>query len=161
MKILVISDTHGKIDVACKIATKGKYDCIFHLGDVYPDGRRIEKETGIEVIGVVGNCDFSRKNEEKILVINGVKIKLIHGHNHRVKIGVDMLKEEITAQNLNIILFGHTHVAYEEYYRNALMLNPGSISLPRDGMPSYAVLEIDEKGNFFSKITRLNFLAML
>ncbi len=156
MKILVLSDTHGMIQPSINIAKKGDYDAIFHLGDNYPDGVKIGKKTGIEVYGVVGNCDFSSKNEEKTVVINGVKIKLIHGHKHGVKYGDATLREVVREEGLDILLYGHTHVAKQAYEDGALILNPGSISLPRDGAFSYATIEIDEKGNFFSKITRLN-----
>ncbi len=157
MIILVISDTHGDISRATTLAKSYSYDLIFHLGDFYKDGTQLSRDCGIEVIGVAGNCDFTTKNLEKDLVLNGVKIKLIHGHKHQVKMSNALLKNIIKKDGFDIVLYGHTHVVDETYLGKSLILNPGSISQPRDGTPSYAILEIDEKGNFFARITRLSF----
>ncbi len=155
MIILIISDTHGDIRRAVKLANSFKYDLMLHLGDFYDDAMAISKLTGIETIAVAGNCDFTTKHLEQDFVLNGLKIKMIHGHKHQVKTTDYYLREMMEAEGFDIVLYGHTHIADETYVGKSLILNPGSISLPRDGLPSYAILEIDEEGNFFSKITRL------
>ncbi len=157
MTILVLSDTHGDLRNALRIASSYKYDLILHLGDFYADAMEISKRTGIKTVGVAGNCDFTTKHLEEELELNGLKVKMVHGHKHHVKDTDYYLKEMIDCEGFDIVLYGHTHVLDETPYKGGLILNPGSISLPRDGAPSYAILEIDKKGNFFVKSTRLNF----
>ena len=42
----------------------------------------------------------------------------------------------------DILLYGHTHVPRAEKVLDKWMLNPGSVSIPKDGsVQSYAVLE--------------------
>lgn len=161
MRILVISDTHGRIKSSVDIARKGNYDLIFHLGDHYRDGIEIAKKTDIVVHAVVGNCDFSNQNEEKTLTINGRKIKLIHGHRHHVKMTDAVLRDLVREENLDMLFYGHTHVAETIFEGEAIILNPGSISLPRDGAPSYAILEIDDDGKFSIEIARLKTSFMI
>ncbi len=156
MRILVISDTHGRTRTAIDIARRGGYDLVFHLGDNYSDGIEIAKKTDIVVHGVVGNCDFSSLNEERTLTINGRKIKLIHGHKHNVKMTNMVLRDLVRKEKLDMLFYGHTHVVDAFCEGESIIVNPGSLSLPRDGAPSYVTLEIDEEGKFSTEITRLD-----
>ena len=60
-----------------------------------------------------------------------------------------MLKEEARARNFDIAMFGHTHRPYLEQERDVTVLNPGSMSYPRQEgrKPSYMVMEIDGNGD--------------
>ncbi len=49
-------------------------------------------------------------------------------------------------EKADIVLFGHTHVAKTEYAEGVYFVNPGSPSCPREGRPSYAVIDIEENG---------------
>ena len=51
-------------------------------------------------------------------------------------------------RNADIVMFGHTHKPYFSQKDGLTVLNPGSLSYPRqDGRkPSYMVMEIDEEG---------------
>ena len=45
--------------------------------------------------------------------------------------------------NANIIICGHTHIADIKLQNNILLVNPGSISLPKLSFnPTYAVLDL-------------------
>jgi len=45
-------------------------------------------------------------------------------------------------------LFGHTHVPHKSYSEGLLVLNPGSLSRPRNGWgPSFALLTVPEVGD--------------
>ena len=61
MRILVISDTHGKIeraiDVYRKLASESPIDFIVHCGDYYSDAQEIRARLGVPVAAVKGNCD--------------------------------------------------------------------------------------------------------
>ena len=67
---------------------------------------------------------------------------------YNVSLGVEMLRQEVTARGFDIAMFGHTHRPYFEDRENVIILNPGSISYPRqDGRkPSYMIMELDKKG---------------
>ena len=57
--------------------------------------------------------------------------------------------EEGKARNADIVMFGHTHKPYLETFGEMTVLNPGSLSYPRQEgrRGSYIIMEIDEEGN--------------
>ncbi|MDO8686142.1 MAG: metallophosphoesterase [Clostridiales bacterium] len=149
MKILVISDTHGDVDKAEKVIRKMKgLNLIIHLGDYFRDAQKLSSmfpEIPIEYI--YGNSDFMIEDvpAEKMLEYNGKRIFITHGHRYSVKWDYEKLYKKAEEMNADIILFGHTHVAEMVPKDGFLLLNPGSISDPRnDSNESYAIIEIDE-----------------
>ena len=58
------------------------------------------------------------------------------------------IKRAIEERNLDIVMFGHTHRPFLELDGDAVILNPGSISYPRqEGKnPSYIIMDLDEEG---------------
>ena len=48
----------------------------------------------------------------------------------------------------DIVMYGHTHRPCIEYMNKLVVLNPGSISYPRQegNAPSYIIMEIDRAG---------------
>mgnify|MGYP002514883706 CR=1 FL=1 len=59
MKILVVSDTHGKNDNYLKVVEKEKeLDMVIHLGDFEGSEYTIEQAAGCPVEFVLGNNDF-------------------------------------------------------------------------------------------------------
>ena len=152
MRILVISDTHGKVDEALKlIKNMEKPDLIIHLGDYVEDGEYIERETGIKVELVRGNGDFYNKKyeDDRVLEIGGKRIFLTHGHKYRVKYDVLSLLYRAEELEADIVLFGHTHVPLIVKENNILIMNPGSISFPRGykSPKTYGIIEINEGVN--------------
>ncbi len=158
MRILVLSDTHGKIGKVIKLL-KGKhgFDRIIHLGDLVSDAIDLEAIADIPVDYVAGNCDWSSgaAPNEKILEVSGKRIFLCHGHGQQVKYGEDVLKQIIQDKSYDMALYGHTHHASVTYENESIIMNPGSISLPRDGHPSYGVINIDPKGVIHTNIVRI------
>ena len=73
---------------------------------------------------------------------------LTHGHYYNVTVGVERLKEEARERGIDIAMFGHTHRPYLEIGDELVILNPGSISFPRQEgrKPSYILMEIDDRG---------------
>ena len=45
-----------------------------------------------------------------------------------------------------ITLFGHTHIPVTVYEEGVWLVNPGSVSAPRQGKPTYAVIDIEQNG---------------
>ncbi|MCT4599272.1 MAG: metallophosphoesterase [Vallitalea sp.] len=146
MKILIISDTHGNLSNVTKILKSIKnVNRIIHLGDNEKDAEELDVLYNIPIDYVPGNCDFnSYAPSEKILTLNGVRILITHGHYYNVKWEYDTIAKTAQDKKVDIVLFGHTHVALQKNIKEITLINPGSISLPRDGKrPSFAVLEID------------------
>lgn len=142
-KIGVFSDTHGSIDHLEFFLDKlGCLDSIFHLGDYVRDAEPLSNRLGTGYVAVRGNCDpWSDIPTERIIEWNGNRILLLHGHTKSEKVS---LYYSALAQNCNCILYGHTHFASIERYQDILIVNPGSLSLPRGGQkPSCAVLSIN------------------
>lgn len=144
--ILVFSDSHGKTLDMHEIIQSKPWDMIFHLGDSYEDMLELKEVYEIPIYGVPGNVDFVKAQGEITLRIMGHKILICHGHQYQVKQGKTKLRSYGLKEGYDLLLFGHTHEAYVEK-EPILLMNPGSIRLPRNGeKKSYGVLEISETG---------------
>ena len=148
MRIGVVSDSHDNLYMLDKaISAMGKIDMLLHLGDHYRDILKINSKYKHTVHYVVGNNDYSGdEKSEKTLEVGGKKIFLTHGHKYNVNFGMMGLKYRGEEEGADIILYGHTHIYNVEYLYGTLFLNPGSVSKPRVGKPSAALLDIDDKG---------------
>ena len=73
---------------------------------------------------------------------------MTHGHNYYVSLDLKVIKDEARARGMDIVMFGHTHRPVIEVEDDITLINPGSISYPRqaDGIPTYIMLEIDDNG---------------
>lgn len=143
MKILVISDTHGKLNKVREVFKKlTNIDLIIHAGDFISDGHELEKEFNVPVIAVEGNCDGSYSNEDfKIAETEYGKILITHGHMDNVDFGLQNLMYKAMENNCKAVVFGHTHKALIDEYNGIHFINPGSLTRPRDGSDgSYAII---------------------
>lgn len=145
MKILVISDTHGSTGKVLEIWEKlTNVDLIIHLGDYEKDARHLEEILGTPIVSVKGNMDGSYSPDDyKVIDTEYGKLFLAHGHMHNVKMSPLNLIYQAQELGCKAALFGHTHrPAYEESH-GIRLINPGSLSQPRDGSQgSYAILHI-------------------
>lgn len=150
MKILVMSDSHGRRDLVKKcIEQHPDVQAVFHLGDLASDVRKMEKSFPDKKFYYVrGNCDFGDSAPtERLVTLEGTGILLTHGHVHRVKYGLSTLLVCAGDMGAKIALFGHTHVPYNKYHDGIYVMNPGSLAYPRDSSrPSYGLIEITPKG---------------
>ena len=73
---------------------------------------------------------------------------LTHGHYYNVSLDVDRLWEEAKDRGCDIAMFGHTHRPYLEEREGITLLNPGSLSYPRQEgrMPSYMIMDLEDDG---------------
>ena len=64
-----------------------------------------------------------------------------------MSLGPEQLKREALARGCDIAMFGHTHKPYLKRSEDIIVLNPGSLSFPRQGgrQPSYIVMEITDR----------------
>jgi putative phosphoesterase len=148
MKILIMSDSHGRTDNLDKVLNKvGNIELLIHLGDFESSADYIEAVSPCRLEMIAGNNDyFSDYPNEKIIQINDYKVLLLHGHRQRVNFELDTLKNYGLNKGVDIIMFGHTHIPLINIEDNITLINPGSITLPRqDGRkPTYILMEIDK-----------------
>lgn len=150
MRILIISDSHGKghlVDKIIKEQSTAKH--IFFLGDVTRDIEDLCYEHTDRTFHIVsGNCDYnSFYPTSDIAKIGDVGIFYTHGHTFSVKGSTERLVKAAKDRNCKIVLYGHTHVPHISYEDSVHIVNPGSLSKPRDGsVAGYAVIDIEENG---------------
>ena len=148
MKILVVSDTHGRDEnFEQAVMQETPFDMLIHCGDV--EGREIfiEALTECPCHIVSGNNDFfSDLPREVMIQLEGHRILVTHGHYYGVSMGLYGVLDEGKARECQVVLFGHTHRPVEETEEGILLLNPGSLSYPRQEgrRPSYAVMELQQ-----------------
>lgn len=149
MKILVISDSHGMRRQLEKVINKaGKIDMLIHLGDVETDVEYIRKYAGCETHIIRGNNDYNVDvPNEEILQIGKYKVWLTHGHRYHVNWDLETIADEAAGIGMDIVMFGHIHVPLVEYRGSVILVNPGSISLPRQNnrKGSYILMETDSE----------------
>ena len=148
-KILIASDIHGS-EYYCKALLERfedeKADFLFVLGDVLYHGPRNDLPRDYAPKGVIallnpiadriicvkGNCDsevdgmvldFPIEAEVVSLVAKGKMLYLTHGHK---------VRGDIAKMNC-VLINGHTHIPICEENEGYLHLNPGSVSIPKEG----------------------------
>ena len=149
MRIVVISDSHRRTGAVDKIlSSQSDARHIFFLGDNASDMEDFEIIYPDKIFHIVsGNCDgFSLFPSTALEVLEGKKIFYTHGHNFSVKYGIHRLMDIAKKNDYQIVLFGHTHISKILYEEGIYFVNPGSVSNPREGKASYAVIDITDKG---------------
>ncbi|QWU16557.1 hypothetical protein SAMN04487895_107179 [Paenibacillus sophorae] len=161
MKLMFISDIHGSLHWLKKALEKyaeEKPDGLIILGDFMYHGPRNPLPDGYDPKGVAqelnaikphitavrGNCDsevdqmlldFPMMGDYTQILYEGRRIYVTHGHGFSIENLPELSEGDIFIQ-------GHTHVPVADVKEGIYVLNPGSISLPKENNPnSYAVLE--------------------
>lgn len=149
MRILVVSDTHGRDkNLETVLESCGRIDLLIHAGDVQHSADYIRVIAGCPVYMVAGNNDyFSDLPEEVEFQLGKYRVFLAHGHFYCVNAGYNRLRREGRARGAHMVIFGHTHRPFIETEKDLTLLNPGSISFPRqEGKnPTYMIIEMDER----------------
>lgn len=149
MRLAVISDTHGRAELISRVLLReSEAKEVFFLGDVVSDIEKIIPEFPDRIFRIVhGNCDyFSNYPLFDIVEYPFATVYFTHGHRYGVKYGTEGLLHSAKGAGANIALYGHTHIASVGYKDGVFLVNGGSLALPRDGKPSYAVIDITDKG---------------
>lgn len=155
MKIIVASDTHGDSNRLIEVLSKNKdFDMLIHLGDGENDFRDVEMLYPTKgLVYVAGNCDYGFHPEEHIAIAGGKKIFCCHGHRYGVNYGIELLASAAVKNECSIALYGHTHVPKIETLDGVMVMNPGSLTLPRGGSErSFGIIEISKSGEADVKI---------
>jgi len=143
MKIGVVSDTHATSFTQLPdqiLRTLAEVDLIIHTGDfVARDVLDGLKRLG-EVKAVQGNMDSEELKqilpEKEILEIEGKRIGIIHGWGSPY--GID---DRVGGMfdDVDIIVYGHSHYSQNEVKRGILFFNPGRAK------NSFGILTIDQE----------------
>ncbi|SFB22240.1 hypothetical protein SAMN04488072_11072 [Lentibacillus halodurans] len=152
MKIVVTGDTHlkkaGKLPARLTTELESA-DFIIHAGDWKSIDAYTELSRYGEVAGVHGNVDDDDIKEQlpskEILTLNGFKIGVVHGHGDK-KTTEKRAIEVFDSDDVDVIIFGHSHIPMIRYFKKQLLLNPGSPTDKRT-LPyySFAILEMREE----------------
>lgn len=152
MRIGVISDTHIKNQnealpkVICQEFKS--VDMILHAGDLVKISVLDELKKFAEVKAVVGNMDYpevvSSLPKKELIKIGKFQIGLIHGYGPPEGL-IERISKEF-GDDMDAIVFGHSHRPVNELIDGILFFNPGS---PTDKIfapyNSFGIIEINDK----------------
>ena len=137
-KILVLSDSHGNVNNMVTAVRNTHPDQIIHLGDCWVDAEKLHQQFPMIMMEQVpGNCDCSQEPVERILLIEGKRILICHGHTFNVKAGYLNLEYAAEERRVDAALFGHTHRVFFFFFNRISYMNPGSIGSPPYGVPAF------------------------
>ena len=170
-RILLISDSHGRGDIMQRIIEKFGASCsaLIFTGDGISDlvaclekaakNERFMAALPATIAAVQGNNDAARYSStvmppiqipsHALLRAAGHTIYAVHGHEQFVYYGTSMLERAAANAGADIAVFGHTHYPTMECVNGVTLINPGSISLPRQPgrKPSFIVCDVDKNGD--------------
>lgn len=153
MRIGIVSDTHirdhGKGLPKQLMEGLANVDLIIHAGDWMSLDVLYELETIAPVEGVAGNNDgwdiIDRFGHSKILTLEGHRIGIVHGHQGYKQTALNAL-DTFKDEAVQAIVFGHSHVPFNEVLQGVLMFNPGSpTDKRRQEKYSYGILTLTDK----------------
>ena len=160
MKLVIASDIHGSAFWCGKLmelVDREQPDRLVLLGDLLYHGPRNDlpkdyapkqvipmlSELKEKILAVRGNCEaevdqmvlpFPCLADYAELLVDGTLFHLSHGH-HQNPENLPPLPQG------SVFLFGHTHVKLDESVCGIRCLNPGSVSIPKDGSHSCLIYE--------------------
>jgi hypothetical protein len=151
MKVGVISDTHiptgvSTLPAAVSAIFRG-VDLIIHAGDIVRLSVLDDLRAIAPVEAVAGNMDEEEVQRQlpakKILQLGRFKVGLIHG-KYKTDRQQDMIRQEF--DDVDLIIYGHSHAPFWGKVDGVLFLNPGSPTDKRYApYNSVAVLEVDDE----------------
>ncbi|HIU64013.1 MAG TPA: YfcE family phosphodiesterase [Candidatus Avacidaminococcus intestinavium] len=148
MIIGITGDTHGsKKALRQVLSTAPPVDCWLHTGDYSQDAEFLAYESKLPVYKVAGNTDpvQGRANLDEVLLLDNTKIWLTHGHHYMRDYRIEELAWWGRKLEVDIVVFGHTHIPLIKWFGDILLLNPGSPVQPRDEQgPSFMVASIHQ-----------------
>ncbi len=159
-KWMIASDIHGSAYYCrklCDAFEKEQAEKLLLLGDLLYHGPRNDlprdyapKEVfamlngmADRIVAVRGNCDsevdqmvlkFPMMADYALIETQGLRIFATHGHLYHPE-------QPPLLHKGDYLLCGHTHVAACDAYPHFTYLNPGSVSIPKDGISGYMTLQ--------------------
>lgn len=146
-KVLITSDSHGLTEELVKIKERHRteVDQMIHCGDSELD---FDASAMDNFMKVTGNCDFdSQYPDELDFAVDDLKFYIAHGHMHQVKTSLKPIIKRAEKLGATIICHGHSHIAVAQKINNKVIINPGSIRLPRvREEKTYAIISWETSG---------------
>ena len=147
MRVIVTSDTHSEDLPVALIEDIKRSDLVIHVGDFCDIKVYQYLKTLKELRAVYGNMDGLELRrvlpKQEVLQCEGVRIGLFHGEGAPEGI-VSRVRERFKNEDVQAIIFGHTHEAMNEILDGILFFNPGS---PTDKIRaksrSYGILDVN------------------
>ena len=127
MRIGVISDTHGSLkSIDRAIAAAGRVELWLHAGDYSQDAPYLEKQSGVPVYAVCGNCDVyeNRGPVEVVTKLEDFTIAMVHGNRYVSGSHFDRLIYWAEEKKADVVVFGHIHIPVNEEVDGILVINP-------------------------------------
>ncbi len=137
MLIGIVSDTHGHIpftENCVDILKSNEVERVIHCGDIgSPEVIPLFSELPAHF--VFGNVDYDHAELRETIEDAGLtchdefgsvewagrKIAFLHSHDHQ------RFQETVADSNWDLVCYGHTHQAKQQYVGNTLVLNPGAV----------------------------------
>lgn len=143
MKLLVFSDSHRILQPMLEAVQAQSPDMVLHLGDLLQDAAALAAACPeLPVISVPGNCDaWTSEPPVRLLELSGRRILMGHGHLWQVKRGYERAVSAARQAAADILLFGHTHLAFCKDSGGLWVMNPGAIGRGRAMTFGVIVLE--------------------
>ena len=146
MKILIISDTHGRLENLYRVLEIEKpVDNLLHLGDFSRDQDEIRAAAECACAFVRGNCDWCcDERDTRDFGLFDHRIHMEHGH--MLPDSFAGIAAKAAGLGADIIMYGHTHMPLVHRQNGVYIVNPGSLSKPRqsDRRPSYIIMTIED-----------------
>jgi hypothetical protein len=164
-RAIIMSDSHGYPKNLETVILKQPYaDKYIFLGDGYDffnETKDIEillgkyPEFADKFVVVKGNIDEDNSIPVfQIVEMAGHRIFATHGHKYGVDFGYDKIIYEALREDCDIILHGHTHIKHTSIENGIYIMNPGSVSVSRDGSKaSFGILDFLENGSIAMNIS--------
>ncbi|MBM7659696.1 putative phosphoesterase [Bacillus mesophilus] len=124
-------------------------DYTLHLGDWQNMDTYIQFKNFAPIDGVAGNLDdegiINLFGFKKILEFHGIRIGLVHGHLGKGRSTEARALNSFTDEQVDIILFGHSHIPILKQVNAITLFNPGSpTDKRRQDAFSFGVINIAE-----------------
>lgn len=170
MKIGVIADTHIP-DLRRSLPARvmeifSSVEIVLHAGDITSlDVLQQLQESVSLTFAVYGEQDTAEVRtylqELQVLEFGGLRVGLVHGNREprggfNERMAKFLRRDPYTPEfiqyilsrfnNVDAIVFGHTHVPYAKVHEGVFLFNPGSINPYNNNEPSVGLLEITSRG---------------
>jgi len=157
--VIVLSDTHLNELTPQLEELYEKYikdaDMVVHAGDVTSQVV-LDYLSQKPLKAVAGNMDPFEIQEnypaKMEFQVESFRFGLIHGWGAPWDLANRVLRE---FENVQVIIFGHSHQPYCQYVGDVLLFNPGAINLKKKGSPIGSVGIIEVSSKIEAKIIRV------
>jgi putative phosphoesterase len=131
MRVGILADTHirkGRTLPPLVWEELEGIDAILHAGDLVTLSLLDDLAVLAPVIAVQGNCDWGVEHlrEKAITTFGSLKVGLTHGYLGPGKSTPERAFNAFAKDEVDIIIFGHSHIPYKSFVDGVLLFNPGS-----------------------------------